>query len=117
MAKNVVDKRSGAGGWAWTEFDTTPPMSTYLLAFVITDFEQSTIAYKSDNRTVLLRFWARPGQLQLVRHLMDAAPQMMHFLETYLEQPFTLPKVDFYAPPISVKNFLAMENWGLIVFT
>lgn len=92
-------------------------MPTYILAFVITDFEHETIEYWSDNRTVALRFWAKPGQLTQLRHLMDATPQMLHFLETYLDEPFSLPKIDFYAPPTQVMNFLAMENWGLITFS
>ena len=109
--------RSSANGWAWTEFATTPKMPTYILALVITDFEHATIEYKSDNRTVPLRFWAKPGQLAQVRHLMDATPQMLNFLETYLDEPFSLPKIDFYAPPKEARNFLAMENWGLVIFS
>ena len=99
----------------WTRFDRSPPMSTYLLAMVITDYQYVERIYKVCDRTVRMRFWGQPKQIPHLNETISAVPGMLSRLETYLRQPFTLPKIDFIAAPISLL-FVAMENWGLILF-
>ena len=99
----------------WTSFSRSPLMPTYLLALFVTDYEKVERIYKVCNRTVNMRFWGQPDQLPHVKQSMDVVAGMLHYMETYVRQPFTLPKIDFIAAPIEL-DFEAMENWGLILF-
>lgn len=91
-------------------------MSTYLLAMFLTDYEFVEGIYKSCNRSVSIRIWGRPNQLAHLKQIAPLVPKMLHHMETYLKQPYSLPKLDIIAPPIDL-SFAAMENWGLVVFT
>lgn len=90
-------------------------MSTYLLAMVVTDYLYVERIYKACNRTVRMRFWGQREQLPNLSEAIAAVPGMLNHLENYLRQPLTLPKLDFISAPISLA-FVAMENWGLILF-
>lgn len=43
-------------------------------------------------------------------------PRILNYLETHLERPFPLPKIDFVTVPMDL-SFSAMENWGLILIS
>ena len=90
-------------------------MSTYLLAIVVTDYQYVERIYKKGGRAIQMRFWGRPDQLPKLNETISAVPGVLNYLENYLRQPFTLPKLDFISIPTSI-NFIAMENWGLITF-
>lgn len=92
-------------------FQTTPPMSTYLLA--ITAGEWDCIEHKSRNGT-LVRTWAPLGKLSQVELSAAFAVRVLDFFDEYFAQPYVLPKLDL----VPVENFpaAAMENWGLILF-
>lgn len=53
--------------WVWSHFEVTPPMSTYLVAYSINDFEykESTVKMTDD---VAFRVWARRDALDQVRN-------------------------------------------------
>jgi aminopeptidase N len=90
-------------------------MPTYLLAMFVTDYESLEKNYQSGDRFVKLRFWGRPDQLPDLKQSMAVAADLLSYLETYVRQPFSLPKIDFITAPMQL-NFEAMENWGLILF-
>jgi aminopeptidase N len=91
-------------------------MPTYLLALFVTDYGKVERIYKvCNNRTVKMRFWGQPNQLPHLKQSIDVVPDMLHYMEKYVGQPFTLPKIDFIAAPTQL-DFEAMENWGLILF-
>lgn len=99
------------GGRRTTRFETTPMMSTYLLAFVVGDVE-----YKEalSSRGVKIRTYATPQQVQHTDFALDVAVKCMDFYEDYYDIPFPLEKCDFIALPDFASG--AMENWGLITF-
>lgn len=99
----------------WTSFSRSPLMPTYLLAMFVTDYAHSELVYQVGERNVQMRFWGRPDQIPYLGHIMRVVPSMLHYLETYVNQPFSLPKLDFITAPINL-HFEAMENWGLILF-
>ena len=94
-----------------TSYDTTPLMSTYLLAFVIGD-----IAYQEaiSKNGVKIRTYATKKQVQHTEFALDIAVKCMDYYEEYYDIPFPLGKCDFVALPDFASG--AMENWGLITF-
>lgn len=57
---------TGDPNWSITEFETTPIMSTYLLAYIVSEFKNVETRAPSG---ILVRSWARPPSpgLALVR--------------------------------------------------
>lgn len=94
-----------------TTFETTPVMSTYLLAFVFG--ELASIEQKTKNGT-LIRVFATPDNIEHGEFALDTAVRCLEHFEEYFDIPFPLPKCDFVALPDFAAG--AMENWGLITF-
>lgn len=93
------------------EFDVTPVMSTYLVAFVVGEFEYLE---EKTKRGIPVRIFTTPGKSRYCRFALDTAVRMLEFYEEYFEVPYPLPKLDMVAiPDFAVA---AMENWGLITY-
>ncbi|KAK8402060.1 hypothetical protein O3P69_001270 [Scylla paramamosain] len=98
-------------GWVWDHYDTTVPMSTYLVAFVVSDFANlSTIA----NNKTLFRVWARESAIRQAEFAQQVGPPILLYFEDYFNQSYPLPKQDMIAIPDFSAG--AMENWGLITY-
>lgn len=73
-------------------------MSTYLLAFVVSDFKSMT-----DGK---ISVWTRPEALESARYALEVAPKILSFFEEYFKIPYPLPKIDmvrkFLPFPLSV---------------
>ncbi|XP_071941704.1 aminopeptidase N-like isoform X2 [Antedon mediterranea] len=98
-------------GWEKTQFETTPAMSTYLLAFVVSDF---TFKSGTTNRNVTFRVWARTERIDTVDYALQAGIRILDFFEDYFNIDYPLPKQDMIAIPDFSAG--AMENWGLITY-
>lgn len=94
----------------WTYFATTPLMSTYLLAFVVSDFQ-----YLS-NEDQSFRVWARPDALETVTYAVDVGQEILADLNTFtgINYNTSFSKMD----QIAIPDFSAgaMENWGLVTY-
>merc|ERR1719376_197747 len=101
----------GEPGWVWDHFDMTVPMSTYLLAFVVSDFSHVN---SSDGNSVLFRVWTREEALGQSAYSLKIGPPILAWFENYFDIPFPLPKQDMIAIPDFSAG--AMENWGLITY-
>lgn len=90
-----------------TKFATTLKMSTYLVAWVISEYNY--IESKTDKR---IRAWAY--DVDDVRFGLEASTKLLHFYEEYFQIPYPLEKLDL----LTIPNFSpgAMENWGIITF-
>ncbi|XP_052859646.1 aminopeptidase N [Anopheles cruzii] len=99
--------------WVLDVFERTVPMSTYLVAYTINDFEYREAMTRNPG-DVLFRIWARRDALDQVDYARDVGPRVTRFYEEYFEQPFPLPKIDMIAIPDFASG--AMENWGLITY-
>lgn len=75
----------------WDEFQESVPMSTYLLAFVVSDFKSL-----SDGR---FSVWARPEAIESARYALEVGPKILKFYENYYNVPYPLPKLDMIALP------------------
>lgn len=93
-------------------FDTTPKMSTYLLALVIGDLHCKSAKTAND---IDVRVWATPAQRpEALDFALDHAVKTIDFFEEYFGVPYPLPKSDQVALPDFGSG--AMENWGLITY-
>ena len=95
-----------------TKFDTTPRMSTYLLAFVVGELQSKTAKTKDG---VEVNVWATPAQpAASLDFALDIAVRSIEFYNDYFGTPYPLPKSDHVALPDFSSG--AMENWGLITY-
>lgn len=95
-----------------TTFQTTPRMSTYLLAWVVGELNQKTAKTK---RGVEVSVWATPAQdTDSLNFALDVAVRTIDFYEQYFGVDYPLPKSDHVALPDFSSG--AMENWGLITY-
>lgn len=112
IANTPIRSQKTTGNTAVTVFETTPVMSTYLLAFV---FGELHCVEGKSRRGVDVRSWATVAQpLSHLEYANKEAINILDFFEDYFKTPFPLPKLDQVALPDF--DALAMENWGLITF-
>ncbi|KAF5272300.1 hypothetical protein FQR65_LT04957 [Abscondita terminalis] len=90
-------------------FYETKPMSTYLIAFVIAEFEYT----KVNDR---IRILVRPELVNYTEFMLTKSPKLLQAMEEYTGIPYALDKVDLVAIPDEFFLDGAMENWGLIVY-
>jgi len=95
-----------------TQFETTPRMSSYLLAWVIGDMQ--SISAKT-NKGVEVNVWSTPAQpIDSLKFALETAVSSIEFYEQYFGVDYPLPKSDHVALPDFSSG--AMENWGLITY-
>ena len=92
-------------------FKPTPPMSTYLAAFVVADLEYIEA---TDKNGVLIRVYTTPGKKEHGKFALDVALHTLPYYADYYKTPYPLPKLDLVAIPDFGSG--AMENWGLEIF-
>lgn len=94
-----------------TEFEDTPRMSTYLLAFAFGSMDYLEAKTKDG---VLVRAYATPDNVKHTRFALDVAVKSLEFYNEYFDIPYPLAKCDLIALPDFASG--AMENWGCITF-
>ena len=92
-------------------FLESPVMSTYLLAFVVGEFDHlQTIT----EHGVLIRVYTPPGKSEAGRYALDCASKSLDLFDDFFGVPYPLPKLDMVAIPEFAAG--AMENWGLVTY-
>uniref|UniRef100_A0A3P9IH36 Aminopeptidase n=1 Tax=Oryzias latipes TaxID=8090 RepID=A0A3P9IH36_ORYLA len=93
------------------KFATTPIMSTYLVAFVIGEYDHVE-SQSSDGVTV--RVYTPVGKAEQGKFALEVATKTLPFYKDYFDVPYPLPKIDL----IAIADFAAgaMENWGLVTY-
>ena len=100
------------GDWLVTHFETTPRMSSYLIAWVVGDLQKQTTTTKSG---VEVSVWATKAQKpDSLTFATTMAARVIDFFNDYFGVPYPLPKSDHVALPDFSAG--AMENWGLITY-
>lgn len=90
-------------------------MSTYLVAYVLSEFKSLQTTYKSkDNVTKSIKIWAQPNLLHKANYALSITPRLLEFYEELFGVPYNLDKIDLVAIPDFSSG--AMENWGLMTF-
>ncbi len=98
-------------GWRRIQYDTTPRMSTYLLAFVVAELE--CIEGRDANR-VPIRVWTSPGKKEQGQFALEQAIHTLAYFASWFGIPYAFPKLDMVALPDFASG--AMENWGLVTY-
>lgn len=107
----LVKSETVAEGLVEDHFDVTVKMSTYLVAFIISDFQSVSKRTKSG---VKVSVYAVPDRIHQADYALDAAVTFLEFYEDYFSIPYPLPKQDLAAIPDFQSG--AMENWGLTTY-
>ncbi|KAL7288625.1 hypothetical protein TKK_0017359 [Trichogramma kaykai] len=103
---NRISKR----GNLWV-FEKTPPMSTYLVAIVVSDFQKKSADEQS---SPTLSAYANPNVYKQLEYALQVMRPIVKSFEKKLNFTYTLPKLDMFALPDFSSG--AMENWGLMTF-
>ncbi|KAL4959890.1 M1 family metallopeptidase [Aspergillus stella-maris] len=97
-------------------FDTTPVMSTYLLAWAVGDFDyvEAFTERKYQGKTIPVRVYTTKGLKEQARFALECAHRTVDYFSEVFEIEYPLPKADLLA----VHEFAmgAMENWGLVTY-
>ncbi|KAI0075828.1 hypothetical protein K474DRAFT_1663834 [Panus rudis PR-1116 ss-1] len=100
--------------WKITKFETTPPMSTYIVAFANGPFTYLEDSYKSpiSGKVRPLRIYTTPDVIHQAQFALDVKRKVLPLYEEVFEIEYPLPKLD----TLVATDFDAgaMENWGLI---
>ncbi|KAF8935331.1 hypothetical protein BGZ47_009981 [Haplosporangium gracile] len=97
-------------------FLKTPIMATYLLAWMIGDFDYIE-AYTSgefNGERIPCRVYTPVGLADQGHYSLDLAVKSVEYFSRLFNIPYPLPKLDLVAVPDFAPG--AMENWGLITF-
>ncbi|MGH9560277.1 MAG: M1 family metallopeptidase [Terracidiphilus sp.] len=107
----IVSDMPGPGAGKHTVvFGTTPKMSTYLVAFLVGDFQCTS----GESDGVALRVCAPPAEVALTPYALSLAKSALHYYDNYFGIHYPLKKLDL----IGIPDFEAgaMENFGAITF-
>jgi puromycin-sensitive aminopeptidase len=92
-------------------FAETPPMSTYLVALIIGDFESTPVRTVDG---VPIRVWSVPGKQKMGDYALDVAARLITYYNNYFGIKYPAQKLDLIAIPDFEAG--AMENLGAITF-
>ncbi|XP_047026793.1 puromycin-sensitive aminopeptidase [Helicoverpa zea] len=92
-------------------YDTTPIMSTYLVAFVVGEYDY---VEKKSRDGVLVRVYTPVGKSKQGMFALEVAARVLPYYKEYFDIAYPLPKIDL----IAIADFSAgaMENWGLVTY-
>ncbi|MBR2855334.1 M1 family metallopeptidase, partial [Candidatus Saccharibacteria bacterium] len=94
------------------EFEPTPRMSTYLLAWVIGRFKGKTV--KNEHGVEITTYCPLNQELDAVDFANEIAARSLEFYDDNFKEPYPLEKLDQVALPDFEAG--AMENWGLVTY-
>ena len=109
MPEVDAERRKETGLWT---FDTTPRMSSYLLAFALGDLQGKTA--KTKNGTEVGVFSTKAHALKALDFSLDIAVRVIDFYEEYFGVKYPIPLSYHVALPDFSAG--AMENWGLVTY-
>ncbi|HGI4144918.1 TPA: M1 family metallopeptidase [Streptococcus agalactiae] len=109
MPEINAEQRQETGLWT---FDTTPKMSSYLLAFALGELHGKTTHTK--NGTLVGSYATKAHQLNELDFSLDIVVRVIEFYEDYFGVRYPIPQSLHVALPDFSAG--AMENWGLVTY-
>lgn len=95
-------------GTVTTLFQPTPPISTYAIAFAVTDY--ANISKISNDNPKVNQVFAPPEEIHQSKIILDTAIKALGVLTSYIGIPLAISKMDHFVIPIYPG---ATENLGL----
>ncbi|QSZ33763.1 hypothetical protein DSL72_005334 [Monilinia vaccinii-corymbosi] len=115
---NMPEKgsRISKDGYHFVEFERTPIMSTYLLAWAMGDFEyiEDFTKRKYNGKQIPVRVYTTRGLKSQAQYALDHAPKVIDLFSEIFDIDYPLPKADLLA--VHEFSHGAMENWGLVTY-
>ena len=105
-----ADTPGPATGKHTLKFATTPRMSSYLVAFLVGDFQCTA----GEQDGVAIRVCSTPDKVAMTPYGVDVAKYVLHYYNNYFGIPYPLKKLDLIALPDFEAG--AMENFGAITY-
>jgi len=105
-----TDTPGPAAGKHTLKFSTTPKMSTYLVAFLVGDFQCTS----GEQDGVAIRVCSTPDKVALTSYGVDVTKYILHYYNDYFGIPYPLKKLDLIGLPDFEAG--AMENFGAITY-
>jgi len=107
----IVKDTPGPGeGKHTVVFGTTPKMSTYLVAFLVGDFQCTS----GSSDGVAIRVCSTPDKVEFTPYALSVAEYVLHYYNDYFGIPYPLKKLDLIGLPDFEAG--AMENFGAITY-
>ena len=107
----IVSEKNVENNMKEVRFGETPIMSTYLLAFVVGEFD---VIEDKTKTGVVVRVFTPPGKADQGRFALDVTVKVLPFYDDYFGIAYPLPKMDLLAIPDFAAG--AMENWGCVTY-
>ncbi|XP_003240500.1 aminopeptidase N isoform X1 [Acyrthosiphon pisum] len=93
------------------EFEESPPMSTYLVVYMVSDLVY--IEANSENDQVKYGIICRKELANQTEFAINFGPKVLKYHEDYFDEKFPLKKQDMASIPDFSTG--SMENWGLVI--
>lgn len=94
-------------------------MTTYQLAFVISDFDMLVPTKKVNpmfgQKELEVRVWGRKDYVEALKDVPDKIVTIVNYLQEYFNSSIKVPKLDVVALPTYTAT-KASDNWGLMIF-
>uniref|UniRef100_A0A0N4Z7J0 Aminopeptidase n=1 Tax=Parastrongyloides trichosuri TaxID=131310 RepID=A0A0N4Z7J0_PARTI len=94
-------------------FESSMYMSSYLVAFIIGEFDYVEDFLPGKHKT-RVRVYTVPGKKNQAQFALTTGVQSLHFFNQWFDFPYPLPKMDMLAVPDFAMG--AMENTGILTF-
>lgn len=108
----LESERPAGRGWKRLQFQTSPPLPGYLLAFAVGPFD---VLQGPPAGRLPLRYLTPRGRAAEAGHAAAVTPAVIERLQDYFGMPHPFEKLDSVAIPLT-DWFAAMENPGLITY-
>lgn len=111
ISNGEIVKSETTDGVKSVKFAQTPIMSTYLLAFLVGEFEYIET---TNDEGVIVRVYTTAGKKEQGRFSLEVAAKTLSFYKDYFGIAYPLTKLDMIAVPDFAAG--AMENWGAVTY-
>ncbi|XP_045478249.1 glutamyl aminopeptidase isoform X5 [Harmonia axyridis] len=114
LSNYPVESEEDLNGGKLVHFKETVKMSTYLVCFIVCDFNYTETFFENNGTNVPFRVYATPQQLEKTTYAGEVGKKTIEFYIKYFDIPYPLPKLDMIAIPDFSSG--AMEHWGLVTY-
>lgn len=112
LSNMPIKSQQRSGNFITTAFESTPRMSSYLVAFAVGDFQRATT--QTSGGVEVNVYATKAHTAESLTWALEHAAKTIEFFDDYFGVKYPLPKSDHVALPDFSSG--AMENWGLVTY-